>query len=141
MRTEKPKQHFVQYGDKKHFQCSRRCLYFVGPNGRKANSSYRMVISGIQCEVSPIFNFRPQKKIESFVSAGGILWYNTTNRYNQLAFLYPGLTDYPIPVIALDQDGLPLWYFSFGYILRVGLGVQIAPKSHLSIAVSSQNDT
>lgn len=115
-------------------------LYYIHPNGDWVNSSYRLINHGTQIELLPQINILKINKLSPFIALGGLVRYTISNDYKQMAYLFPSLTLYPIPLIALDVYDKQN-YFSIGYIAKIGVNYQFSAKSNFSLSTHFQNDT
>lgn len=116
-------------------------LYFIDPaTGRNANSSYRLITSGIQAEFIPFLKIIKNKTINLNFGVGGLIRYQFSNDVSQLAFLYPPATGYPIPLVAIDVDNKKFKYFSVGYIVSIGINFRLNNKSNIGLNLNMQND-
>ncbi len=117
-------------------------LYFIDPaTGINANSSYRLISSGIQSEFIPTLNIIKEKAVNLNLGIGGLIRYQFSNDVTQLAFLYPTATGYPIPLVAIDIDNKKFKYFTLGYTALVEFNFKINSKSNIGISLNLQNDT
>ncbi len=117
-------------------------VYFIDPGtGNKANSSYRLISSGIQAEFIPSLNIFKGKAVNLALGAGGLIRYQFSNDVSQLLFLNPAFTGYPIPLLAIDVDNKKFKYFSLGYTASIGINFKVNQKSNIGLKLNLQNDT
>ena len=116
-------------------------LTFTDPNGQYWNSSFRYVTSGTQLELTGMLNLIKLKSYRLEVGAGGVLRYQVSNYYSDVIFLYPALTNYPVPLISLfARDDGKYRRFSVGYLATISNSVQVSKWVRIGFSINLQND-
>jgi len=115
-------------------------LYFKDQTGRPIDGSFRYTAAGLQITSHLCYSFIKSTRHEFQLRAGGLLRYQSSSYFDELAINYPAGTGYPIPVIYIENK-TPQKTYAVGGSCQIIYNFTFTNKINVGILTGLQFDT